>query len=403
MGPSGGQGVRGTFGSEGLVAAEHVPDRLGEAAGEVDLGDLGAALFAEPLLGALIARAVSGVPASVAGRFDQRPAQVLRALFGERTAPVGITGLVDTRAEAGVASELARRREAVDVADLGGDRVREHPADAGNRAQQRHVGMVGAELLQFAFAGGDLTVEVVDQAQRGRHGARPRLGQGQSLEQPPPAHAEEVGDRAGLTVREQHRVHALLETGAVADEVRRKRARSRSARTRKLGSQIAGTRSRRQSSASTQASMRSVLQANGANPFTLAASAISIVQPASSSWSRTKRAPFIDSIAARTCSPKRPTRAVKPRRPSASGRTAPISTVPPNSSSKQKSRRLRLRSNPTYNITGPPFVFRGRAEHDSAGGPPSSHSAQLLALPPGRARLRATGSSRNRNGQLAVF
>jgi hypothetical protein len=32
-------GVGGASGSEGLVAAEHVPDHLGEAAGEVDLGD----------------------------------------------------------------------------------------------------------------------------------------------------------------------------------------------------------------------------------------------------------------------------------------------------------------------------------------------------------------------------
>jgi hypothetical protein len=36
-----------------LVAGEHVPDRLGKAAGEVDLGDFGAALFAEPLFGVL--------------------------------------------------------------------------------------------------------------------------------------------------------------------------------------------------------------------------------------------------------------------------------------------------------------------------------------------------------------
>jgi len=30
-----------------LFAAEHVPDRLGESAGEVDLGELGAALLAD--------------------------------------------------------------------------------------------------------------------------------------------------------------------------------------------------------------------------------------------------------------------------------------------------------------------------------------------------------------------
>jgi hypothetical protein len=33
-------GVGGAFGGEGLVAAEHVPDRFGEAAGEVDLATL---------------------------------------------------------------------------------------------------------------------------------------------------------------------------------------------------------------------------------------------------------------------------------------------------------------------------------------------------------------------------
>jgi hypothetical protein len=49
--------------------------------------------------------------------------------------------------------------------------------------------------------------------------------------------------------------------------------------------------------------MRSVLQASGASPFTFCASAISTFQPASSSRSCTKRAPFIDSIAARIGAP----------------------------------------------------------------------------------------------------
>jgi hypothetical protein len=40
-------GVGGACRSEGLVVGEHVPDRLGESAGEVDLGDLGAALLAD--------------------------------------------------------------------------------------------------------------------------------------------------------------------------------------------------------------------------------------------------------------------------------------------------------------------------------------------------------------------
>lgn len=42
-------------GLERLVAAQHVPDRLGELAGEFDLGDLRAALAAQPALGALVA------------------------------------------------------------------------------------------------------------------------------------------------------------------------------------------------------------------------------------------------------------------------------------------------------------------------------------------------------------
>jgi hypothetical protein len=38
----------GAFGSEAFAAAEHARDRLGEAAGEVDLAYFGAALFADP-------------------------------------------------------------------------------------------------------------------------------------------------------------------------------------------------------------------------------------------------------------------------------------------------------------------------------------------------------------------
>jgi hypothetical protein len=36
-----------------LITGEHVPDRFGESAGEVDLGDFGAALFADPGFGLL--------------------------------------------------------------------------------------------------------------------------------------------------------------------------------------------------------------------------------------------------------------------------------------------------------------------------------------------------------------
>src|SRR6266545_5865509 len=107
-GPSGGQGVGGAFGSEGLVAGEHVPDRLGQSPREIDLGDLGAALFADPRLRLLVAVAIDGMRAGVRGGFDERPAEVARALLAEWPAQVALAGLVDARAEAAVAGELAR-------------------------------------------------------------------------------------------------------------------------------------------------------------------------------------------------------------------------------------------------------------------------------------------------------
>jgi hypothetical protein len=61
--------------------------------------------------------------------------------------------------------------------------------------------------------------------------------------------------------------------------VRRKRASSRSSRIPGSGNQIAGTRSRWLKTASTRESILSVLQASGAKPFTLCASAISTSQP----------------------------------------------------------------------------------------------------------------------------
>jgi hypothetical protein len=60
-----------------LVAGEHVPDRLGELSGELDLRDLRGALAAEPLLGALVALLVEGVVARVQRGLEQRPAQIL--------------------------------------------------------------------------------------------------------------------------------------------------------------------------------------------------------------------------------------------------------------------------------------------------------------------------------------
>src|SRR5918996_5074987 len=75
-GRSGRQTKSGASGSELLVAGEHVPDRVSEAAGDVDLGDLGAALLAESALVALVALSVGGVVQRVHRRLEQGPAQV---------------------------------------------------------------------------------------------------------------------------------------------------------------------------------------------------------------------------------------------------------------------------------------------------------------------------------------
>src|SRR5438093_8541996 len=87
-GRSGGQAVGGACRSEGFVAGEHVPDRFGESAGEVDLGDLGAALFADAGFRLLVAVAIDRSGAGVGGGLDQRPAEIARPLLGERTAQV---------------------------------------------------------------------------------------------------------------------------------------------------------------------------------------------------------------------------------------------------------------------------------------------------------------------------
>jgi hypothetical protein len=50
---------------EGLIAGEHVPDRFGELSGEVDLGDLGAALATEAFFNRLVALGVERVVAGV--------------------------------------------------------------------------------------------------------------------------------------------------------------------------------------------------------------------------------------------------------------------------------------------------------------------------------------------------
>src|SRR2546428_12600671 len=88
-GPLWGQTWLGACRSEGLAAAEHVPDRLGEGSGELDPGDTGAALAAEPFLRSLVAVFVGGVAGGGLGGLDPRPPPPPRAPFCQRGAPGG--------------------------------------------------------------------------------------------------------------------------------------------------------------------------------------------------------------------------------------------------------------------------------------------------------------------------
>jgi hypothetical protein len=152
-----------------------VPDRFGEPSGDIDLRDLGAALFAKALLVALVALAVERVSEGVHRGLEHRPAQVLRSVLCERAAAVFLAGLVHPRAEAGVAAQLLRRREPVDIADLRGDREREDPTDSGDREQQRDIGMIGTRDAQLAVDLIDLTLEVLDQVKARVDGSSPGL------------------------------------------------------------------------------------------------------------------------------------------------------------------------------------------------------------------------------------
>ena len=93
-GLSGSQTKKGACRSEGLVAGEHVPDRLGELAGKVDLGDLGAALAAETTFGALVALTVERMGGGGDRSLHQSPAQIPGPVLGERAAAVGLAGLL---------------------------------------------------------------------------------------------------------------------------------------------------------------------------------------------------------------------------------------------------------------------------------------------------------------------
>ena len=83
------QNLGGACRGEGLLRGQHVPDGLSHAAGDVDPGDRGAALAAEPAGRALVALLIDAMARSVRGGLDERPAQFARPALGEAPSMVG--------------------------------------------------------------------------------------------------------------------------------------------------------------------------------------------------------------------------------------------------------------------------------------------------------------------------
>ena len=167
-GRSGRQTKSGASGSEVLAAGEHVPDRVGKAGGRCRPGRpwpravcRAAACCADSARSRRGGEARASSPR--AGPSAGRWARACESGPRRSDSPDWTT----RGQRPGVAGELLRAGEALDLADLGGDREGQHPADPRGAHQQRDVGVIGVAGSKAAVGVVDLAVEVVDQLQRG--------------------------------------------------------------------------------------------------------------------------------------------------------------------------------------------------------------------------------------------
>src|SRR5208283_1396838 len=145
-----------------------------------------------------------------------------RSVRGERAAAVFLAGLVHPGAKAGIATQLLRRREPVDIADLRRDRERQHPPDSRDREQQWNIGVIGSRSAQLAVDLIDLALEIPDRLKARVDGAAPGLRDVQALEQFAAGYPEQIADRARMPEGHERRVNAVLEHRAVLDQVQAK-------------------------------------------------------------------------------------------------------------------------------------------------------------------------------------
>src|ERR1035437_5402108 len=105
-GSSSDQKLRGACRGKRFILREDVPDGFGELPSDADAAHLRATLATQAPLGPLVPRAIVGIPGGVGGGLNERPAQVLRAVLGERPADVTVARLTDDWAQPGVPREL---------------------------------------------------------------------------------------------------------------------------------------------------------------------------------------------------------------------------------------------------------------------------------------------------------
>ena len=150
-------GAWAALGLNGSLAGEDVPGGDQDLARDGGLGGVGLAVAALDVGVERGARGCVGRQACWAG-LDGGPAQRGRAGLGEPAGARALAGLLDPRGQAGVADELARGREARDVADLGGEREPEQLGDAGDASSAawrvRRGGRAAAARARAARAGG---------------------------------------------------------------------------------------------------------------------------------------------------------------------------------------------------------------------------------------------------------
>ena len=197
--------------------------------------------------------------------------------------------------------------------------------------------------------------------------------------------ATAAGSRGGLAARgrrrrtdrspgtdargDQRRVDAVLEHRAVLDQVQPEARLLALGAHAGSGSQIAGTRSRCESTASTWASIRSVLQASGASPLTFWASATAPPSPAPRAC-RARTAPRSSTRSRRAPAPMRPN-ARQAAQPSASGGAANPATTSP--------------AHDQADIQPPATQIQSSVQHEH--GPPRARSSMTAERATGEALL----------------